>query len=89
MHDHNLASIDQNRHWRKPVTGTGASDTAAIIYTEQAIMRCALDVVLVEIQKLVRHPVEGATRVWAAVQITENVHPLPNNKHIVQQSTQA
>ena len=47
-------------------------------------MRCALDVVLVEIQELVRHPVQGTTRMWTTVQVSKNLLSKPDNKYVVQ-----
>jgi len=47
-------------------------------------MRCTLDVVLVETQELVWHPVQGGTRMWAAVQVSENLPSQPHDKYIVQ-----
>lgn len=49
-------------------------------------MRCTLDVVLVETQELVWHPVQGGTRMWAAVQVSENLLSEAHNKYVAQLS---
>jgi len=81
---HDLTGINNHRDSREPVTGTGACNTVTIIEAEQGSMGCTLDVVLVETQELVLHPVEGTTRMRTIVQISENLPSLPHNNYIMQ-----
>ncbi len=80
---HDRTGINHHRNRREPVPGTGTCNTVTVIEAKQGSMCCALDVILVETQELVRQPVKGTARMRTAIQITENLSPLPHNKYVV------
>jgi len=82
MHDYDLAGIDDYRYSLQPVTDARACNTIAIIESEQGIMCRTLDIVLVQAQEPVRHPVQRATGMRAVVQVGKYLHSPSHNKDI-------
>ena len=78
-----FTGLDRNRYGSQSLTLAGSGDTKAIIYLEQGIVRGALDKGLVEIKKLVRHPVKRSAGMRATVQVGIYLLPLAHDKGII------
>ena len=78
-----LADLDKNRYGSQSLPLAGSGDTITISYLEQGIVRGALDKGLVEIKKLVRHPVKRSAGMRATVQVGIYLLPLAHDKGII------
>jgi hypothetical protein len=78
-----LAGLDKNRYGSQSLTLAGSGDTKTIIYLEQGIVRGALDKGLVEIKKLVRHPVKRSAGMRATVQVGIDLLPSTHDKGVM------
>ena len=90
MASQDLHSVDQNpagidAHWmgRQRLSGTGARDTFTILDTKQRGMGCTLNEGAIEIEELVRLPVERAAGVRAGILISMDRRALADDEDIL------
>jgi hypothetical protein len=78
-----ITGLDRNRYCSQSQPLAGSGDTIPIIYLKQGIVRGALDKGLVQIQKLVWHPVKRSAGMRATVQVGIHLLPLTHDKGII------